>query len=196
MWLRQRRNPMTDGQANEGDREGENSWANGSRRRQSELHALEAEDAINPYCCPACKSQNTQRLSTAYMSGLSQFSAVTSGIGWARAPMFGRAWTIGTSQTQMSQVAAPPAKRNYSRGLLLLFLGPIIGGAPFAILEHLHGPSKTYDLLAVLLVILLEIGAVTSLLRAVAYNKYDWPELLEQWRSCLMCLRCGQVFRP
>jgi hypothetical protein len=110
--------------------------------------------------------------------------------------VFGRGWTIGTSQTQLSQVAAPPAKRNYSRGLLLLFLGPIIGGAPFAILEHLHGPSKTYDLLAVLLVILLEIGAVTSLLRAVAYNKYDWPELLEQWRSCLMCLRCGQVFRP
>jgi hypothetical protein len=187
---------MTDGQPNEGGREGENSWANSSRRSQSKLHALRAEGEINSYSCPTCGSQNTQRLSTAYMSGLSQFSAVTSGIGWARAPVIGRGWTIGTSQTQLSQVAAPPAKRNYSRGLLLLLFGPIIGGAPFAILEHLHGPSNTFDLLAVSLVILLEIGAVTSLLRAVAYNKYDWPELLEQWRSCLMCLRCGQVFRP
>src|SRR5271157_444944 len=67
---------------------------------------------------------------------------------------------------------------------------------PFAILEHLHGPSTTYELLAASVVILLEIGAVASLLRAVAYNKRVWPELFQQWRSCVMCLRCGQVFRP
>ncbi len=169
---------------------------NSSHRFQSEVHALRTAGEISPYSCPACENENTQRLSTAYMSGLSHFSAVTSGIGWARAPIVGGAWTTGISQTQLSQVVAPPARRKYARGLFLLFLGPIIGGAPFAILEHLHGPSTTYELLAASVVIFLEIVAVASLLRAVAYNKRVWPELFQQWRSCVMCLRCGQVFRP
>src|ERR1039457_3191930 len=113
MWLRERRNPMTDGQPNEGVREGENSWSNSRRRGQSELHALRAEGEINSYSCLTCGSQNTQRLSTAYMSGLSQFSAVPSGIGWARAPMIGRGWTSGTSQTRLSAISAPPPKKSY-----------------------------------------------------------------------------------
>jgi hypothetical protein len=196
MRLRQRRNPMTDVQTNEDGRDGKHFGTNTSHRFQSEAHALSAAGEINPYSCPACKSENTQRLSTAYMSGLSHFSAVTSGFGWARAPIVGGAWITGISQTQLSQVVAPPTRRKYARGFLLLFLGPIIGGAPFAILEHLHGPSTTYELLAASVVILLEIGAVASLLRAVAYNKRVWPELFQQWRSCVMCLRCGQVFRP
>src|SRR5271165_1672349 len=114
MRLRQRRNPMTDVQANEDGRDGKHFGANSSHRFQSEARALRSAGEINPYSCPACKSENTQRLSTAYMSGLSHFSAVTSGIGWARAPIVGGAWTTGISQTQLSQVVAPPV-RDYLR---------------------------------------------------------------------------------
>src|ERR1035438_2180529 len=85
MRLRQRRDPMTDVQAHEDGRNGKHFGTNSSHRFQSEAHALSAPGEINPYSCPACKSENTQRLSTAYMSGLSHFSAVTSGLGWARA---------------------------------------------------------------------------------------------------------------
>src|SRR5271166_5804730 len=124
MRLRQRRNPMTDVQANEDGRDGKHFGTNSSHRFQSEAHALSAAGEINPYSCPACKSENTQRLSTAYMSGLSHFSALTGGFGWARAPIVGGVWTTGVSQTQLSQVVAPPARRKYARGFLLLFLGP------------------------------------------------------------------------
>ena len=198
MWLRQRRNPMTAGQPNEGDREGENSWVNGSRRRQSELHALRAEDEINSYSCPTCGSQNTQRLSTAYMSGLSQFSAVTSGIGWARAPVFGRGWTNGTSQTQLSAISAPPPKKSYRNGLLLLFLSPllaaIVAEAVFLIVQRMFGASLIYEQLATISFFGLEIVAVTVLLRVFAFNKNIWPRLLREWQISFLCRRCGQVF--
>jgi hypothetical protein len=185
MRLRQPANPTTDLEANQG---GRGHW--------SVVCAPRDENQRIPYSCPACKSENTQRLSTVHMTGLSQFSAVTSGIGWTGTPIFAGGWTTGISQTQLSQVAAPPTKRTYSRGLLLLFSGPLIGAAPFAIMEHLHGPSQTYELLAAIVVILLEIGAIASLLRGVAYNKNVWPELFHKWQSCVMCLRCGQVFHP
>ena len=198
MWLRQRRNPMTDGQPNEGVREGENSWANSRRRGQSELHALRAEGEINSYSCPTCGSQNTQRLSTAYMSGLSQFSAVTSGIGWARAPMIGRGWTSGTSQTQLSAISAPPPKKSYRNGLLLLFLSPllaaIVAEAVFLIVQRMFGASLIYEQLATISFFGLEIVAITVLLRVFAFNKNIWPRLLREWQMSFLCRRCGQVF--
>ena len=119
MRLRQRRDPMTDVQANEDGRDRERRFGTeyGSHRFQSEAHALSAAGEINPYSCPTCGSQNTQRLSTAYMSGVSQFSAVTSGVGWAGAPVFGSGWTSGTSQTQLSKIAAPPTEKLSERSL-------------------------------------------------------------------------------
>ena len=194
MWLRQRRNPMTDGQPNEGGREGENSWANSSRRGQSKLHALRAEGEINSYSCPTCGSQNTQRLSTAYMSGLSQFSAVTSGIGWARAPMIARGWTSGTSQTQLSAISAPPPKKSYRNGLFLLFLAPFIGPAPFALLERISGVTPVFEHLAVVFGIFLEIVAFVWLISTFTFNKTVWPKLCRQWHLHFVCLRCGQIF--
>jgi hypothetical protein len=86
------------------------------------------------------------------MSGVSEFSAVTSGFGWARAPVFGSGWTSGTSQTQLSKIAAPPTKKSYRNALFLLFLAPFIGPAPFAILERIYGVTPVYEHLAQTLV--------------------------------------------
>src|SRR5271157_6388812 len=69
---------------------------------QSAVHRRREETSVMQYSCPTCGSQNTQRLSTAYMSGVSEFSAVTGGIGWTGPPAIGGAWTTGTSQTQLS----------------------------------------------------------------------------------------------
>ena len=38
-----------------------------------------------------------------------------------------KGWTTGTCQTGIAQISAPPQKRSYRDGLLLLFLGPVIG---------------------------------------------------------------------
>src|SRR5271157_3869314 len=48
------------------------------------------------------------------------------GIGWTGSPAIGGAWTTGTSQTQLSAIAAPPPKKSYRNGLLLLFLSPLL----------------------------------------------------------------------
>ena len=189
---------MTDRQPNEGDREGENSWVNGSRPRQSEQRSLRPVVDMNSFSCPTCGSQNTQLLSTAYMSGLSQFSAVTSGIGWARAPMIGRGWTSGTSQTQLSAMSAPPPKKSYRNGLLLLFLSPllaaIVAEAVFLIVQRMFGAGLIYEQLATISFFGLEIVAITALLRAFAFNKNIWPGLLREWQMSFLCRRCGQVF--
>ena len=60
--------------------------------------------------------------------------------------MFGSGWTSGTSQTQLSKIAAPPTKKSYRNALFLLFLAPFIGPAPFAILERIYGVTPLQKL--------------------------------------------------
>lgn len=153
-------------------------------------------DAQVRYSCPTCGSENTQRLSTAYMSGVSQFSATTGGFGWAGGPAGGSGWTTGTCQTTLSQISAPPRKRSYRAGLLLLFFGPVIGALPFAVMEHLNGKAQIHDVLAAISVIMLELCAVVFLGRAAAYNRSTWPECYREWQITWICLRCTQIFLP
>jgi len=186
MRLRQPANRMTDLEANQG-----------ARSHQSVLHVPREENDIL-YWCPACKSQNTQRLSTVHMSGLSQFSAVTGGIGWTGAPAIGGAWTTGTSQTQLSAIAAPPPKKSYRNGLLLLFLSPLVAAivaeVAFLIAQRVFGTTLIYEQLATISFFGLEIGAIALLLRVFAFNKNIWPRLLREWQISFLCRRCGQVF--
>jgi len=153
-------------------------------------------DAQVRYSCPTCGSENTRRLSTAYMSGVSQFSATTSGFGWAGGPAGGSGWTTGTCQTTLSQISAPPRKRSYRTGLLLLFFGPVIGALPFAVMEHLNGKAQIHEVLAAISVIMLELCAVVFLGRAAAYNRSTWPESYREWQITWICLRCTQIFLP
>ena len=159
--------------------------------------------AVNPsgrseaqvlYSCPACGSDNTQRLSTVYMAGVSQFSAVTNGFGWAG--RFGGAsgWTTGVSQTQMSEMAAPPKKKSYRGGILLLLCAPFIGPAPFALLERLNGVRPLYEKMAVVTGTVLLIAAFLWLGSTYIYNKQVWPRLCTEWHRRFVCLRCGMMF--
>ena len=188
MRLRQPTNRMTDLEANQG-----------GRSHQSLLHVLREENEIL-YCCPACNSQNTQRLSTVHMSGLSQFSAVTGGIGWTGAPAIGGAWTTGTSQTQLSAIAAPPPKKSYRNGLLLLFLSPLVAAivaeVAFLIAQRVFGTTLIYEQLATISFFALEIGAIALLLRVFAFKKNIWPRLFREWQMSFLCRRCGQIFVP
>ena len=149
-----------------------------------------------PYSCPTCGSENTQRLSTLYMAGVSRFSAVTNGFGWAGGFAGGSGWTDGTCQTGLSQISAPPYKRSYRGGLLLLFFGPVIGALPFAIMEHLNGKAQIHEVLAGISVILLELCAIVLLVRAAVYNRTTWPTRIREWQITWICLRCARVFLP
>ena len=188
MRLRQPANRMTDLEANQG-----------GRNHQSVLRVPTEETDIL-YWCPACRSQHTQRLSMVHMSGLSQFSAVTGGIGWTGSPAIGGAWTTGTSQTQLSAIAAPPPKKSYRNGFLLLFLSPllaaIVAEAAFLTAQRVFGTTLIYEHLATISFFGLEIGAITLLLRVFAFNKNTWPKLFRQWQMSFLCRRCGRIFIP
>lgn len=186
---RQPANPMTDVEAN-----------HGGQGHHSVVRAPNEENQTILYWCPTCKSQDTQRLSTVHISGLSQFSAVTGGIGWTGSPAIGGACTTGTSQTQLSAMAGPPPKKSYRNGLLLLFLSPplaaIFAQAAFLIAKRVFGANLIYEQLATISFFALEIGAITLLLRAFAFNKSIWPSLFRQWQMSFLCRRCGQIFVP
>ena len=167
------------------------SWA---RRPKFAIPLSRPADAQVQYSCPTCGSENTQRLSTAYMSGIAQFSAVTTGFGWAGGPAAGSSWTTGVSQTQISAMAAPPTKKRYRGGFLLLLGAPFIGPAPFALLESLNGVRTSYERMAVVAGILLMVAALIWLGSAYVYNKRIWPRLCKEWHGRFICLRCGMIF--
>ena len=168
----------------------------GAQRSTMAANLLNRSEAHVQYSCPGCGSENTQRLSTVYMAGVSQFSAVTNGFGWAGGFAGGSGRTEGTCQTGLSQISAPPYKRCYRGGLLLLFFGPVIGALPFAIMEHLNGKAHVHEILAGISVILLEICAIFLLVRAALYNRTTWPTRIREWQITWICLRCARVFLP
>jgi hypothetical protein len=170
-------------------------WA----RNGSNAGALASARGATPVSCPACGSDNTQRLSVIHMSGISQFSAVTNGVAWGRrAASFGHAWTKGVSQTELSTLVAPPPKKTYRSGLLLLFLSPplaaVAAEALLLLVQHVFGVTPRYDQLATACFVGFEAGAAVLLLRALKFNKDLWPKLLLEWQMSFMCSRCGQIF--
>jgi predicted RNA-binding Zn-ribbon protein involved in translation (DUF1610 family) len=167
------------------------SWA---RRSKVAGTLSRPVDAQVQYSCPSCGSENTQRLSTAYMSGVSSFSAVMSGFGWAGGPAGGSGWLTGVSQTQMSEMAAPPPKKRYRGALLLLLSSPFLGPAPFALLESLNGVRPIYEEMAVALGTGFLIAALLWLGSAYIYNKRVWPTRCREWHRRFLCLRCGMIF--
>ncbi len=167
------------------------SWA---RRMKFAIPIPRSSAAQIQYSCPTCGSENTQRLSSAYMSGVSSLSAVMSGFGWAGGPAGGSGWLTGVSQTQISEIAAPPPKKRY-RGALLLFLSsPFLGPAPFALLESMNGVRPIYEDMAVVLGTGFLIAALLWLGSAYIYNKRVWPTRCREWHRRFLCLRCGMIF--
>jgi hypothetical protein len=151
-------------------------------------------DAHVQYSCPTCGSENTQRLSTVYMAGVSNFSAVMSGFGWAGGPAGGSGSLTGVSQTQISEMAAPPPKKRYRGALLLLLSSPFIGPAPFALLESLDGVRPIYEKMAVVLGTGFLIAALLWLGSTYVYNKRVWPARCREWQRRFLCLRCATIF--
>lgn len=73
--------------------------------------------------CSGCGSIHLQKLSLVYMSGFRDFNTRT--VGWGRSLYIGR--TRGTSQSRLSQIAAPPQPRRYLRVLILWLLAGYFG---------------------------------------------------------------------
>lgn len=172
------------------------SWA---RRPKFDIPLPPPPVAQAQYSCPTCGSENTQRLSTVYMAGVSRFSTVTSGFGWAGGPAGGRGWTEGTSQTQLSLLAAPPKKLSYWPGFGLIAVSPLLSALAAEGIRRISGQVQLtfrFDDLATGSFFVLAIVAFLLLMKAFRYNRRTWPMLLLRWNMSFTCSRCGWVFIP
>ena len=151
------------------------------------------------YSCPTCGSENTQRLSTVYMSGVSRFSAVTSGFGWAGGPAGGSGRTEGTSQTQLSLFTSPPTKRSYWPCVGLIAVSPLLSALAAEGIRRISGRAQLtfrFEDLATGSFFVLAVVAFLLLMKAFRYNRRTLPMLLLRWNMSFICSRCGQVFIP
>lgn len=145
------------------------------------------------HACPSCKDENTQRLSLAYESGLSDVNTRSSGVGVGigRGGIgvgVGGSKTKGTSQTELSKKAAPPNKKSYWRIVKIWFVCVIVvelmaSGAHSELLKTVIG-----------------LAALSALFyfcyQAYKFNSSEWPMLAKSWQETFMCSRCGHNFIP
>lgn len=145
------------------------------------------------HACPSCKDENTQRLSLAYESGLSDVNTRSSGVGVGigRGGLgvgVGGSKTRGTSQTELSKKAAPPNKKSYWRIVKFWFVGTLVAawvasGANSALLQNLAAIATSS-------------AALYFCYQVFVFNSNDWPVLVKNWQATFMCSRCGHNFIP
>lgn len=141
------------------------------------------------FVCPACNSDNVQRLSMVYLGGLSTIETRSRGSGLAIGGEgigigSGRSKTRGTAQTVVSMRAAPPLKKTYLKPVGLIFF-------VFAVISLLTINNTIVQQLT-------EFAWITTtggwLIFALHYNLIKWPILKALWDNSCLCNRCDTVF--
>lgn len=133
--------------------------------------------------CSECGSDNVQRVSMAFESGISTVESKTRGVGLAGGGIgVGAAKTKGVQQSALSQRLSPPRKKGLKWAIISIIFGFIILGAA-------SGGGKLLGLL------LMVIGGLMGYM-AFRFNKSDYPALLNKWQSSFYCNVCGSMFQP
>ena len=153
---------------------------------------------MTQYVCPACKSENIQRLSVVYESGISNVHAQSSGVATGHGVrVTATTNTTGTVQTSASRRAAPPAKRSIIR--LIISIGAIfilINGFFAIIISTFWRNSHNFAELVVFIAaaaFCITLGA-RWLKKATHYNKNIYPHLMREWNNSYLCNRCNNIF--
>lgn len=141
------------------------------------------------YSCPSCQSDNIQRLSIVYEGGLSDINTKSSGtaIGFGRGGVslgVGGSKTKGSSQTETSKRAAPPAKKPYLKPIAVIFV-------VFMLFSFFAEGNK---FLGILNSVFLLGGEAGWIFYAFNYNRNNWPPLKSVWDKSYLCNRCAQIF--
>jgi hypothetical protein len=56
--------------------------------------------------------------------------------------------------------------------------------------------ALSFEAIAIGIGLLLLVLGLRGLRRANHFNERIWPGLMHEWRTSLICMRCGQVWRP
>lgn len=140
---------------------------------------------VDTICCPECGSDNVQRYSVAYQSGVSDVTSNTVGVGFNGKVGVGAAQTNSVSVSAMAASTAPPEKKSVIKTFLIFgFLSVILQVLIKEILPNFLG----------------FISIVAYLLGPyMAYSNYKWnnevwPELRDEWERSWVCLKCNHRF--
>ena len=152
--------------------------------------------------CPKCGSENTQRVSLAYQSGVSTSSSFSLG-GFGGKGIRGLVGTIGASDSssQLSDALAPPKRFSVlSASCWSLFW--LLAGIFF--ISCASGPQdsgdpstdqstvRTFVVLTVISFIFLLVG-IYKIYQGIKFNK-RYAKLLNAWRRQYICMRCATRF--
>lgn len=151
--------------------------------------------------CPKCKSEDAVKLSVVHAAGLSDIQTHSRGQGWAIGDAglllgLGNSKTTGTSQTQLSKLAAPPHKKRYRYVILAWLIGLAIGSWFIFVLS---APTGTLDSRTVSqmhwFAFVFSIVIVLMLAVLWRFNHIILPRRRDLWNRSFMCRRCGEVFQ-
>jgi hypothetical protein len=152
--------------------------------------------------CPKCKSEDAVKLSLVYAAGLSDVETRSRGHGWALGDGglllgFGSSKGTGTSQTQLSKLAAPPRKKKYRHVILAWLIGLLMAGPLIDVfVASSRNPEallrRDFQIFAYI------FSALVVLVLAILwrFNHVVFPRRLDVWNRSFMCQRCGEVFHP
>ncbi len=145
--------------------------------------------------CPKCQSEQTQKVSIAYQSGVTNVNTITSSSGVILGGAgfnvgLGKGKTTGTMKTQLSQSISPPRKYSYKelfkRGFVFLIVSSIV-----ITLLNIRNLYVSYFITFAIF-----FWMYKKYKDASTYNNNTFPRLLAQWNKNFICLRCGTIFEP
>jgi hypothetical protein len=135
--------------------------------------------------CPNCNSTDLKRISLIHAAGLYESRGRILGFlaGSGDGLLFGK--YRGKNQSQLSMMAAPPAKLPYASPVILWLVGffPLMAFVSRGKLSPLAGLLSVTYLLAL----------PVYLLAAMFYNFVFRPKKYRAWENDFMCQRCGVI---
>jgi hypothetical protein len=144
--------------------------------------------------CQGCGSENVQKLSIVFDSGLSDINAKEGGvgIGFGSGGLgigFGSSKIKGSNQSRLSQKAAPPEKKRVIKHFAIWGIGLFI--VPPIVVSVLGWESSIAQFLTVLSYL---AAAVLHIYSDIQYNRRIFPGLFSHWDSSYLCHKCGLIF--
>ncbi len=151
--------------------------------------------------CPKCKSDDAVKLSVVHAAGLSDIQTRSRSHGWALGDGglllgFGNSTSSGTTQTQLSKLAAPPHKKRCRHVILAWLIGLVMAG-PLIDAFNAYAVNPDATLRGQLQTFAYIFSALVALVLAAlwSFNHLIVPRRRDLWNRSFMCRRCGEIFQ-
>jgi ribosomal protein L37AE/L43A len=154
----------------------------------------DAPPARNPFACPSCGSEQTQRAAMAYAAGTTVGKTIGGAIAFAGddiVPVLGASNT--ESQTDLAASLSPPRpKKIHAVWILVTGLVAATLCAGFTIDQR--SPAWQFWVVFVAIMVCFVLLAVRQANKATEHNRTAHRSALGRWNALWICHRCGHRF--